>query len=224
MTLASLQNPHSKACPRAGGDPKMTKTLGVTGGIGSGKTAACRMLEDLGARVFYADQEARRLMQEDDAVRAAVTEAFGEESYRPDGALNRPFLAGEVFGREEKTHRLNRIVHPRVFEAFAAAREKAERDGVALLVHEAALIYEAGGGEHLDAVAVVDAPEAVRIARVMRRDGVTEAQVRARMGHQLPAAALRRRADYVLDNDGSLEDLYPQVERVYQEMTAMQTR
>ena len=202
----------------------MTKTLGVTGGIGSGKTAACRMLEALGARVFYADREARKLMEEEKTVRQAVTEAFGAESYRADGTLNRAFLAGEVFGDAEKTQRLNRIVHPRVFEAFAVARDKAEREGVALLVHEAALIYEAGGDAHLDAVAVVDAPEDVRIARVMQRDGVTETQVRARMGHQLPAAALRRRADYVLDNDGSLEDLYPQVERVYQEMTSMQTR
>ncbi len=196
------------------------KTLGVTGGIGSGKTTVCRLFEDLGARVFYADREAKKLMEEDPAMRAEITAAFGPESYDAAGRLDRAYLARRVFGEAASVARINAIVHPRVFRAFEAAREAAAREGVVLLVHEAALIFEAGGERYLDAVAVVDAPEAERVRRVTARDAVTPAQVRARMGHQLPPDELRRRADYVIDNTGSLEDLRRQVEQVYAEMVA----
>ena len=198
----------------------MTKTLGVTGGIGSGKTAVCRLFEALGARVFYADVEAKKLMEDDPEARAEIEAAFGPESYHADGRLNRAYLARHVFGRRENVARINAIVHPRVFRAFERAKAQAESDGLALLIHEAALIFEAGGDRHLDAVAVVDAPEAVRIDRVVARDGVNAEHVRARMRHQLPPAELRRRADYVIENTGTLEDLREHVERVYRAMTA----
>jgi len=193
----------------------MTTTLGVTGGIGSGKTMVCRMLEELGARVFYADDAAKKLMQDDPAARAEITAAFGPESYDADGRLNRSYLAGQVFSRDDRLHRLNAIVHPRVFRAFEQARVRAEQEGVPLLVHEAALLFEAGGDRHLDAVAVVDAPVAERIRRVVARDGVTPEQVQARMRHQLPAAELRRRADYVIENTGAPEALRTQIEHLY---------
>jgi dephospho-CoA kinase len=182
------------------------QTLGVTGGIGSGKTTVCGFLEEQGARVFYADLEARRLMQEDPEVRAAVIDAFGAESY--DGTtLNRAYLADQVFDDESQIQRLNAIVHPRVFEAFEAAAVRAEEDDVPLLVHEAALLFEAGGDAHVDATAAVVAPAADRIARVTARDDVTPEQVRNRMKHQLPQDELRRRADYVIENDGTLDAL-----------------
>ncbi len=183
------------------------KTLGVTGGIGSGKTTVCRFLEEQGAKVFYADIEAKRLMREDPEARAAIKDAFGPESYTADGALNRAYLAEQVFGDDEKLAHLNGIVHPRVFAAFEAAKDRAADEDVPLLVHEAALIFETGGDQHLDAVAVVDAPEDARVARVAERDDASPDQVRARMQHQLPPAELRRRADYVIENDGSLDDL-----------------
>ncbi|HKL88526.1 MAG TPA: dephospho-CoA kinase [Salinibacter sp.] len=182
-------------------------TLGVTGGIGSGKTTVCGFLEEKGARVFYADIEAKRLMQEEDAVRAALVEEFGEETYGDDGALNRAYLADRVFGDAERVGRLNAIVHPHVFEAFEATKERASDEGVDLLVHEAALLFEAGGDQHVDVTAAVVAPDADRIAWVTERDDVTPEQVQARMGHQLSQDELRRRADYVIENDGSLEDL-----------------
>jgi dephospho-CoA kinase len=183
------------------------KTLGVTGGIGSGKTTVCGFLEEKGARVFYADIEAKRLMQEDASVRAEITEAFGAEAYTDDGALDRAYLADQVFGDADRLERLNAIVHPRVFESFAAATERAAEEGIDLLVHEAALLFEAGGDAHVDVTAAVVAPDADRVARVAERDDVTPDQVRARMGHQLPQDELRRRADHVLENDGSLENL-----------------
>lgn len=194
------------------------KTLGITGGIGSGKTAVCRILETLGARVFYADAEAKRLMEADASARAAIIDAFGAESYDADGRLNRAYLARQVFADPEAVKRINGIVHPRVFAAFEAEKVRAAQDGVALLVKEAALIFETGGDRHLDAVAVVDTPLAFRLARVQERDGVTAEQVQARMGHQLPPETLRARADFVIDNDGTLAELERKVKALYDEV------
>jgi dephospho-CoA kinase len=194
-------------------------TLGVTGGIGSGKTTVCGFLAEQGARVFYADIEAKRLMTEHEALRQDIIEAFGEKSYTDDGELNRAYLADVVFDTPENVERINALVHPRVHEAFAKAAEQARADDVDLLVHEAALIFESGGDEHLDAVAVVVAPDDDRIARVVERDDATPEAVRARMGHQLPQPELRRRADYVIENDGSLDDLRRKSVRLYREVT-----
>lgn len=182
-------------------------TLGVTGGIGSGKTTVCGFLEEKGARVFYADIEAKRLMQDDASVRAEITETFGDAVYTDDGALNRAVLAEQVFGDADRLEQLNAIVHPRVFEAFEGAKERAAEEEIDLLVHEAALLFEAGGDAHVDVTAAVVAPRANRVARVAERDDVAPEKVRARMEHQLPQGELRRRADHVLENDGSLEDL-----------------
>ncbi len=190
-------------------------TLGVTGGIGSGKSAVCRFLAEAGARVFSADRVAKQIMTDDPSARQDIRAAFGAESYHEDGSLNRAFLAGQVFSSEEKVKQINRIVHPRVFAAFQNEKRRVAAEGGSLLVHEAALIFESGGDRHLDAVLVVDAPLETRIRRVMDRDGVTEAQVRARMDHQLPAAELRRRADYVIDNDGTLDALKQRVDAFY---------
>ncbi|PSQ82723.1 MAG: dephospho-CoA kinase [Bacteroidetes bacterium QH_2_63_10] len=182
-------------------------TLGVTGGIGSGKTTVCGFLEEQGARVFYADIEAKRLMQEDPDVRAAIVEAFGEAAYTEDRALDRAYLADRVFGDAAQLERLNGIVHPHVFDAFEAAKARAADEDLPLLVHEAALLFEAGGDEHVDVTAAVAAPDADRIEWVAQRDDVTPEQVKARMHHQLPQDELRRRADYVIENDGTLEAL-----------------
>jgi len=182
-------------------------TLGVTGGIGSGKTTVCGFLQEQGARVFYADIEAKRLMQEESDVQAAIVEEFGDAAYDAGGTLNRAYLADRVFGDPEQLERLNAIVHPRVFAAFEAAKERAADEEVSLLVHEAALLFEAGGDEHVDVTAAVVAPDADRIGWVAERDDVTPEQVRARMQHQWPQEELRTRADYVIENDGSLAEL-----------------
>jgi len=198
-------------------------TLGITGGIGSGKTTVCRLLEERGARIFYADAEAKRLMETHPEVRAEIVAAFGPESYDEEGRLNRAYLATRVFGDEKQVARINAIVHPRVFEAFEEAREQAQRDGIPLLVKEAALIFETGGERHLDAVAVVDAPVDARIDRVTARDHVTPEQVTARMQHQRPPEELRRRADYVIENHGSPADLRRQVDALYQALLKRET-
>lgn len=192
------------------------KIIGVTGGIGSGKTTVCRILEELGARVFSADQEAKRLMQEDPTIRDEIVEAFGPESYDVQGQLNRKYLAQTVFSSPKHVLRINEIVHPHVFNAFEEATENALADDVPLLVHESALLFEIGAADHFDATVVVHATEKQRIQRVVARDQVTPEAVRARMAYQLPPEELRQQANYIIENVGSVEDLREEVEAVYQ--------
>ena len=189
------------------------RTLGVTGGIGSGKSAVCAYLEDLGATIFEADQVARDLMESSNQIREAVIESFGRKSYHPNGQLNRPWLAAQVFNDEVRLAELNAIVHPRVGEAFDRLKHQL-RSG--LLVHEAALIYEAGFGGHLDAICVVSAPENVRIERVVARDGINVGEVRARMQRQLPQEETEGRADVVLINAGDPAELRRKTKQLYE--------
>lgn len=196
------------------------RTLGVTGGIGSGKTTVCRLLEALGARVFYADAEAKRLMNQDPALRQAILEAFGPESYLPDGQLNRAYLAAHVFQDAKALQQLNALVHPQVRMAFEQMRAQAAQAHVPLLVLEAALLFESEADRLVDHVLVVDAPEDARIQRVVQRDHVTPEQVRARMQHQLPSAVLRQRADFIIENTGSLDALRQQVADLYRRLTS----
>lgn len=195
------------------------KKVGVTGGIGSGKTAVCKAFEALGAEVFYADAEGKRILHEDPGARAELIAAFGPESYGADGQLNRAYVAAKVFGDDENVTRINAIVHPRVYEAFEARARAAAAAGCPLLIKEAALIFETGGDRFLDAVVVVDAPVQARIRRVMARDGVTATQVQARMAHQLAPEVLRQKADHVIDNSGPPEALAAQVEAVFHALT-----
>ncbi len=177
------------------------------------------MLEELGARVFYADLEGKEILSRDPEARREIIEAFGTESYLPDGQLNRAYLAASVFSDADKVAWINEIVHPRVFTRFSEAVAQARRDDVPLMVKEAALIFEAGGERLLDAVAVVDAPRDDRVARVVERDDVTPEDVAARMDHQWPADELRRRADFLIDNSGTLDETRRQVEQMFREMT-----
>jgi dephospho-CoA kinase len=190
-------------------------TLGVTGGLGSGKSTVCSMFEELGAPLFLADDEAKRLMIEHPALREDLVEAFGEQTYAPDGKLNRRYLADRVFTDPSDLARINAIVHPYVFEAFKAFREKAAREGVPLAIKEAAILFESGGDRHVDHTLLVDAPVSTRIERVVARDGMTPEAAMERIRHQLPSSELRSRADFVLDNDGSLDDLGARVQEIH---------
>ena len=195
------------------------RTLGITGGIGSGKSVvAARLAEKPGVRVVHADDVAKRLMQEEPALRTALVERFGAEVYDAGGRLNRPALAARVFADARELAALNALVHPAVRRELLADIERARADGVALLVYEAALIFETGADRHLDAVAAVDAPVEDRLARVQARDGVSREQVEERMRHQLPPKDLRRLADFVIENDGDLAHLHAQVDALYERL------
>lgn len=186
-------------------------TLGLTGGIGSGKSTVSEMLARRGALIFDADVEAKEIMASNPEVRRELIEAFGQETFDDEGQLDRAYLASRVFASEEEVARINAIVHPRVHAAFEELADRGRQEGKSLVVYEAALIYESGANELVDAVAVVDAPEETRIARSMARDGSTREQVMARMRHQVPAEVLRDRADYLIDNSGNLRHLETEV-------------
>ena len=190
-----------------------TRILGVTGGIGCGKSVVCAYLAQLGAEVFDADLTARNLMESDEGVRQEVTRAFGRESYREDGSLNRKWLASQVFAEDSRLEELNGIVHPKVAQAFSILRNRFEGG---LLIHEAALIYEAGVENRLDAVCVVTAPIELRIARVMARDRVSAEKVLARMRRQLSQEEKAGRADVVLVNDGDMAAVRSKSRRLYE--------
>ncbi len=191
------------------------RSIGVTGGIGSGKSAFVRRLgEHPGVRVVLADDVAKRIMAEHAGVRRQLVERFGPETYDDQGDLDRAHLAGRVFGDTEALAALNAIVHPAVREALLEEMARARAEGVRVFVYEAALIFETGGDALLDRVVVVDAPVETRVARVMARDGVDREAVLARMRHQIAPDEARRRADLVVENDGSLDALHVAADRL----------
>lgn len=194
--------------------------IGVTGGIGSGKTTVCRLLADRGARVFNADLEARRIMERNGRVRRELMAVLGRDIYRPGPELDRPLVAARLFADADLVARVNAIVHPRVHRAFASARRRAKADGVRVLVKEAALLLDSGSTAGLDMIVVVTAPTAERIRRVVDRDQGTEAAVRTRMDHQRSEQAFRQAADVVIENDGTLDELERKVGALWQTWVA----
>ncbi len=189
--------------------------VGVTGGIGSGKTTVCRIFKALGIPVFDADNAAKVLMEKDPELVTAIREAFGDEAYLSDGTLNRRYLAGKVFTDETELARLNALVHP---ATIRAAEEWATRQQAPYTVKEAALLFESGSYRHNDINILVTAPEPVRIQRVMERDGVTEAEVRARIARQLSDGEKAKKADYTIINDGKTA-VIPQVLALHKQFT-----
>ena len=189
----------------------MTK-IGVTGGIGSGKTTVCQVFELLGIPVFYADYEAKKVMQNDLLLMDGIKEAFGPESFFATGELNRKHLAEIVFNNPEKLHLLNSLVHPAVFRAFDrwASEQKSQ-----YVIKEAALLFESGSYKDCTHTLLVTAPEAMRIDRVVKRDRVSEEEVKRRMDKQLPDSEKEKLADLVLQNDEK-ELLIPQILQLHQ--------
>jgi dephospho-CoA kinase len=173
-------------------------TVGLTGGIGSGKTTVCRVFSVLGIPVFNSDEQAKLLLQDDPVVKAAVVQLFGRSVY-PAGKLDRKALAQLVFNDPKALAGLNAIVHPAVRRAF---QEWAESQQAPYVINEAAILVETGAYRSFDRLITVEAPEDVRLARVMARDGSPEEQVRQRMANQATEAQRREVAHAVIENDG----------------------
>jgi len=182
-------------------------SVGITGGIGSGKSLVCSILGKLGVPVYSADKEARSLMFNDSDLKDAIVRMFGERAYSRDG-LNREFLAESVFGDTEKLSQLNRLVHPAVGEDFI--RWAALQKEALYVVEEAAILFESGAHEKMNLSVLVYAPRELRIRRVMERDQVDREDVLKRMGHQLSQEELKKMADHIIHNDG-MQMLLPQV-------------
>jgi len=187
--------------------------IGITGGIGSGKTTACRIFEQLGIPVYYADERAKQLMAEEPELRSEIIRIFGPAAYQADGQLNRQHIAKQAFNDQALLQQLNAAVHPAVARDSQAWHEQQQK--VPYTLKEAALLYESGSDKALDKVIVVSAPEQLRLQRVMQRDRVDEAAVRARMDRQMPQEEKVRRADFVLHNDGK-QSLIQQIQRIHQ--------
>lgn len=170
--------------------------IGITGGIGSGKSTVCALFREQGVAVYDSDAEAKRLMAESADLRRKLIEAFGEECYNAEG-LDRKYLASKVFGCEEALQRLNSIVHPAVREDF---RAWAERQRGSYVVLESAILFETGFENEVDATLAVMAPLEERVRRTMERDGVEREQVMERIKHQMSDDELHARANRTLVN------------------------
>ncbi len=190
--------------------------VGLTGGVASGKSTVSGMLRDLGAVVIDADQLAREVVAPGTPGLARVVEAFGPGVLTPDGALDRPKVAEIVFNDEERRRVLEGIIHPLVFERYAELEGTAPEDAV--VVHDIPLLAESGNAHTFDAVIVVDVPEEVQVARMVRDRGWSEEEARARIAAQASREQRLAIATYVVDNTGSLDDLRDRVGEIYREL------
>lgn len=193
-------------------------SVGLTGGIASGKSAVSQRMAELGAVVIDADLLARHVMEPGTEGLAEAVEAFGEGILRADGSLDRPVLGRIVFGDEAARERLNSIVHPRVRAASARLREQAAPGAV--VVEDIPLLVETGQQERFDVVVVVHAPEQERIRRMVEDRGATEQEARSRMAAQATDAQREAAADVLLDNSGPPDQLRVQVDELMEKLTA----
>ncbi|WP_217140508.1 dephospho-CoA kinase [Streptomyces sp. AC627_RSS907] len=192
-------------------------SVGLTGGIGAGKSEVSRLLVELGAVLIDADRIAREVVEPGTPGLAAVVQAFGEEILTEDGSLDRPKLGSIVFSDPEQRAALNAIVHPLVGARSRALEEAAAEDAV--VVHDVPLLTENGLAPLYDVVIVVDAAPATQLDRLVRLRGMTEQDARARMAAQATREQRREIADVVIDNDVPLDELRRRVEEVWAELT-----
>jgi dephospho-CoA kinase len=187
--------------------------IGLTGGIGSGKSTVAAIFRVLGVPVYYADLAARRLMMNDPEIRAKIIDAFGPESY-DNGSPNRTWIAENVLRDQTSTARLNGIVHP---ATKADARAWMARQSGSYALKEAALIFESGGERELDLVIGVSAPTDLRIDRVVSRDGLSREAIRQRMARQMDESEKMSRCQFVITNDDRVA-LIPQVLEIHKQL------
>lgn len=174
--------------------------IGITGGIGSGKTTVCRVFETLGIPVFYADTVSKELMTTDEILMEGVKATFGPESYFDNGKLNNRHIANIVFNNQKQLDKLNALVHPAVFRAFDQWHASLPKH-LPYSLKEAALLFESGSYQMSDKNILVIAPQQLKLERVMQRDQVTEEQVLARMQKQLTDEEKTKMADFFIYNN-----------------------
>ena len=188
--------------------------VGITGGIGSGKSTVCAILAEFGVAVYDSDSSAKRLMNEDNTLRERLVERFGSEVYCVEG-LNRIYLAERVFGNPEELKALNAIVHPAVMDDFD--RWALEQEG-SYVVLESAILFEASLDRRVDVSVAVMAPEELRIERAMQRDGAQREQIVARMNNQISDQERVERAKYTIVNI-DIDNLKSDVEQLHRRLS-----
>ena len=188
--------------------------IGITGGIGTGKTTVCKIFETLGIPVFNADEESKNILLHNSSIHIELRKIFGEKIFS-DGIPDRKKIAEIVFGSREKLEALNAILHPAVISAsekwFSMQKDKP------YAIKEAALIFEVGGEKKLDKVIVVSAPETISVQRIKQRDRVTEEEVRSRIQNQIPQKEKEARADFIIVNDDE-HLIIPQVMDIHRQL------
>lgn len=186
------------------------KIIGLTGGIGSGKTTAAKYFEELGFPLYNSDLRAKKLQNENPIVIQQITNLFGEEAYNQDG-MNRPYIASQTFNNKEKLQQLNAIVHPAVFADFKNWIDEQNSD---YIVKEAAILIESGSYKDCDIIVSVIADKEIRITRTIERDGLTREQVLTRINNQLSDEERKEYSDYIIDNSQDLTYLKQQVKNI----------
>ncbi len=199
-------------------------SVGLTGGIGAGKSAVSRLLVSYGAVLIDADKIAREVVEPGTPGLAAVVEAFGPGILAADGTLDRPKLGSIVFSDADRLAQLNAIVHPLVGARSWELERAAEGDADAVVVHDVPLLTENNLAELYDVVVVVDASPKTQLDRLVRLRGMPPSEARARMAAQATREQRLTIADLVIDNDGPLEDLEPQVRKLWTELTRRAAR
>jgi dephospho-CoA kinase len=189
------------------------KIIGLTGGIGSGKSSVARVFESLGVPIFYADKSGRTVLEADALVRNAVINLIGKEAYDEQNQPNREFIASIVFSDDQKLAALNQIIHPAVARDFESwkARLTGQPD---YCLREAAILFESGSDKDCDHVICVSADRKTRIDRVKKRDGASIAAIEARMAKQMPQEDKEERSDFVITNNGN-ESVIEQIVKVH---------
>ncbi|RMG19581.1 MAG: dephospho-CoA kinase [Deltaproteobacteria bacterium] len=193
-----------------------TRVIGLTGGIGTGKSTVARMLAEHGATVVDADALAREVVAPGQPALEAIRARFGPEVLTPEGHLDRAALGRIVFSDPEARRALEAITHPRIAELAQRRIETARRRGDPIVVYDAALIVEKGLQDAFDGLLVVRTDPATQIARVMARDGIGREEAAARIAAQLPIEEKVKVADWVIDNSGSLSETRRQVDALWE--------
>lgn len=191
------------------------KVVGLTGGIGSGKSTVAKMFEELGVPIFYSDNEAKGLMNSSKKIKESLIGLFGLNSYK-NGKLNRAYIAEIVFNNKDKLLALNAIVHPEVKKKFS---EWIQEQHVAYVIQENPLIFENNNEQDYDHVITVTAPEQIRIQRVVERDGLTKQQVLARIKTQLEEEIKTKQSDFVINNN-DLKNTKIQIYQIHDQLLA----
>ena len=193
-------------------------TLGITGGIGSGKSYVARQLTARGIPVYDTDSQAKSLYDTDAELRQAMIELCGASIYSASGVFDRKALAAQIFADRALLEQVNSLVHPAVRRDFCRWRESLSASGLRICALESALLLGAGLEAYVDDVVVVLADDALRLQRAMQRDGISEAAVRARMQHQMPQEELARHGDFLIYND-EMHPLESQLDRLLARIT-----
>lgn len=186
--------------------------IGITGGIGSGKTCIAKVLEKMNYPVFYSDFEAKKLYSSNHELKKKLKHIVGSEVYK-DGVFQKDFLAKRIFSNPNLKEQISGLVHPLVREEF---RKWANKQTTELVFNEAAILFETGSNQHFDAIILVVAPIEIRIDRVMQRDNLTREKVLERMEHQWPDNEKIKRSPFIIQNDG--RPILNQIEKIVLEI------